>query len=365
MAGRIVLFGATGYTGELTARALAGIGERPVLAARDGARVRALADRLGGLDWEVADVARPESVRALVGPGDVLVSTVGPFLRWGAPALEAAVGAGAHYLDSTGETPFIRRVFEGYGPRAEAAGVALLTAMGYDWVPGNLAAALALRDAGENATRVDVGYFFRGPVEMSGGTRASAAGVFLEPSHAFRDGCLLTERGGARVRAFLVGGQTRKAISAGATEQLALPRTFPGLRDVDVYLGWFGGASDALARGSAVTAAALRIPGLRGALASGLARVVKGSTGGPSAQERAATGSEVVAEASDPSGRVLGRARVTGVNAYDFTAGMLAWGAHAAANGRIRGVGALGPVEAFGLDALSEGARAAGIAREP
>jgi short subunit dehydrogenase-like uncharacterized protein len=364
MAGRIVLFGATGYTGELTARELAGIGERPVLAARDGARVRALAEALGGLDWEVADVARPESVRALVGPGDVLVSTVGPFTRWGAPAVEAAIARGAHYLDSTGETPFIRRVFESYGPRAEAAGVALLTAMGYDWVPGNLAAALALRDAGPDAVRVDVGYFFRGPVGMSGGTRASAAGVFLEPSYTFRDGRLVTERGGARVRAFLAGGRTRKAISAGSTEHFALPRSFPGLREVDVYLGWFGPASDALRRGSAVSAAAMRIPGLRGALGAGIAKVVKGSTGGPSAEERAATGSEVVAEASDPSGRVLGRARVTGVNAYDFTAGMLAWGAHAAANGRVRRAGALGPVEAFGLDALGEGARSAGIERE-
>ena len=60
MAGRIVLFGATGYTGELTARELAGRGERPVLAARDEARVRALADELGGLEWAVADVRRPE-----------------------------------------------------------------------------------------------------------------------------------------------------------------------------------------------------------------------------------------------------------------------------------------------------------------
>jgi short subunit dehydrogenase-like uncharacterized protein len=364
MAGRIVLFGATGYTGELTARELAGIGERPVLAARDGARVRALAEQLGGLDWEVADVARPESVRALVGPGDVLVSTVGPFTRWGAPAVEAAIGAGAHYLDSTGETPFIRRVFEEWGPRAEASGVALLTAMGYDWVPGNLAAALALRDAGPDATRVDVGYFFRGPVGMSGGTRASAAGVFLEPSYTYRDGRVVTERGGARVRAFLAGGRTRKALSAGSTEHFALPRSFPQLREVDVYLGWFGGASGALAHGSAVSAVAMRIPGLRGALASGIAKVVKGSTGGPSARERAATGSEVVAEAGDASGRVLGRARVTGVNAYDFTAGMLAWGAHAAANGRLLGAGALGPVEAFGLEALSEGARSAGIDRE-
>src|SRR4051795_9056854 len=147
MAGRIVLFGATGYTGELVARELAGIGERPVLAARNEARVRALASELGGLEAAVADVRRTESVAALVGRGDVLVSCVGPFARWGAAAVEAAIDAGAHYLDSTGETPFIRRIFEHWGPRAEAAGCVLLTAMGYDWVPGNLAAALALTDA--------------------------------------------------------------------------------------------------------------------------------------------------------------------------------------------------------------------------
>jgi short subunit dehydrogenase-like uncharacterized protein len=364
MAGRIVVFGATGYTGELTARELAGIGERPVLAARSAERVRALAESLGGLEWAVADVGRPETIRSLLSPGDVLVSTVGPFSRWGAPAVEAAIGAGAHYVDSTGETPFIRRVFQEWGPRAEAAGVALLTAMGYDWVPGNLAGALALREAGADAVRVEVGYFFRGPVGMSGGTRASAAGVFLEPSYAFRGGRLVTERGGARVRAFLVGASTRKAISAGATEQFALPREFPGLRDVEVYLGWFGPASEPLRVASQVSSLLVKVPGVRPALSAVLERTVKGSSGGPSASERAATGSEVVAEASDASGRVLARVALTGVNAYDFTAGMLAWAAHAAANGRLRGVGALGPVSAFGLDALQEGAKAAGIARE-
>jgi short subunit dehydrogenase-like uncharacterized protein len=364
MAGRIILFGATGYTGELTARELAGIGERPVLAARDGARVRALAESLGGLEWAVADVGRSESLRALVGPGDVLVSCVGPFVRWGAPAVEAAIDAGAAaYLDSTGETPFIRRVFEQYGPRAEAAGVALLTAMGYDWVPGNLAAGLALREAGAEATRVAVGYFTRGPVGMSGGTRASAAGVMLEPSYTFRGGRLVTERGGARVRTFLVGERTRTALSAGSTEQFGLPRSFPGLREVDVYLGWFGGASETLRRASAVTALATRLPGVRPALNAAVARTIKGSTGGPSADERAETGSEIVAEVADEAGHILARTRLSGINAYDFTAGMLSWGAHAAANGRLHGTGALGPIGAFGLDALEEGVRSAGIER--
>jgi short subunit dehydrogenase-like uncharacterized protein len=363
MAGRIVLFGATGYTGELTARELAGIGERPVLAARDGARVRALADELGGLEWAVADVGRPESVRALVERGDVLVSCVGPFQRWGTPAVEAAIDAGAHYLDSTGETPFIRRIFEHWGPRAEAAGCVLLTAMGYDWVPGNLAAALALTDASaaDAATRVAVGYFLTGEAGMSGGTRASAAGVFLEPSFAWRGGRIVTERGGARGRSFLVDGRTRKAISAGSSEHFGLPPSFPALQEVDVYLGWFGGASDALRAVSLGLSVATRVPFVSDVLGEVIGRTVKGSTGGPDAEARAASGSVIVAEAGNELGHVVGRAHLAGVNGYDFTAGMLAWGARATAAGRLQGAGALGPVAAFGLQALTEGARAAGI----
>jgi short subunit dehydrogenase-like uncharacterized protein len=122
VSGRIVVFGATGYTGDLTARALVDRGARPVLAARDAERVSRLAAELGGLETAVADVAQPATLRDLVERGDVLVSTVGPFSRLGGPAVEAAIAAGAHYLDSTGEGAFIRTVFERHGPAAEAAG---------------------------------------------------------------------------------------------------------------------------------------------------------------------------------------------------------------------------------------------------
>src|SRR3954449_12136018 len=147
MPSRIVLFGATGYTGRLVAEQMVKRGISPLLAARNADRLTAMARELGGLETAVADVARPETVHELVQKGDVLVTTVGPFARWGTPALEAAIGSGAHYLDSTGEPAFIRRVFDREGPRAEVAGSGLLTALGYDWVPGNLAGALALRDA--------------------------------------------------------------------------------------------------------------------------------------------------------------------------------------------------------------------------
>ncbi|HWI71258.1 MAG TPA: hypothetical protein VNT55_04845, partial [Baekduia sp.] len=140
-------------------------------------------------------------------------------------------------------------------------------------------------------------------------------------------------------------------------------QTFPALREVDVYLGWFGGASDALRAGALGVSLATKVPGVRAGLEAVIGATVKGSTGGPGAEARAASGSEIVAEASDASGKIVGRARLAGVNGYDFTAGMLAWGARAAAAGRVHGAGALGPVAAFGLEQLQEGARSAGIER--
>src|SRR5690349_15378526 len=136
MAGRIVLFGATGFTGGLVAERLVAQGERPVLAGRDPARLRALADRLGAdLETGKADVLRQNSVFSAVGDGDVLISPVGPFAKYGEVAVRAAIAAGATYLDSTGEPSFIRRVWREFDGPARRSGATLLTAMGYDWVP--------------------------------------------------------------------------------------------------------------------------------------------------------------------------------------------------------------------------------------
>lgn len=362
MAGRIVLFGATGYTGELTARALVQRGARLVLAARSRDRVEALGAELGGLRTAVADVARQASVDALVERGDVLVSTVGPFARWGEPALRAAIAAGAHYIDSTGEPTFIRTVFERHGADAETAGSGLLTAFGYDYVPGNLAAALALREAGERAVSVDVGYFVSGrgaSAQASGGTRASAVGMLAQPGYAFRGGRLVSERAARSVQCI----DGHQAISIGATEHFALPRVHPGLRDVRIWLGWFGPASRPLQAMSAATALATKLPGARAAIGATTGRLVKGSTGGPDAATRAKAMSQITAIASDADGTPLATVRLQGISPYDFTAGMLAWGAIRAAAGGLLGTGALGPVDAFGLDELERGAAQAGLRR--
>lgn len=363
---RIVLFGATGYTGRLTAEALLARGAEPLLAGRSQTSLDGLAAELGGLETAVADVARPESVRALLGEGDVILSTVGPFAKWGDPAVEAAIDAGVPYIDSTGEPAFIRRVFERFGPPAAAAGSPLLTALGYDWVPGNLAAALALTEAGEAATAVEVGYFLTGGSAgggASGGTLASMAGVLLDPGFAFRDGALRTEPNGARVRGFEVRGHQRQAISVSSSEHFSLPAQFPHLAHVEPFLGAPPRAARPMQAGSYAVAAATRIPGAKAGLSRLVERFVKGSTGGPSEEDRAASGTHILAIARDAGGRPISEVRLEGVNAYTFTAAFLAWAAERALAGEIERAGALGPAQAFGVERLEAGAAEAGIAR--
>jgi short subunit dehydrogenase-like uncharacterized protein len=365
MAGRIVVFGATGYTGRLTAEALIARGARPLLAGRSASRLGRLAEELGGeLEIATADVSRPATVAALVEEGDVLVATVGPFVKWGDTAVEAAIAKRANYIDSTGEPPFIRRVFEHYGPKAAAVGAGLVTALGYDWAPGNLAGALALREAGPEAVRVDTGYFAAGQSDFSGGTKASVAGVATAPSFAFRNGALQTVRSADRYRTFAVHGRERPAVSAGSSEHFALPRMSERLREVNAYLGWFGPLSRPLQAFSLLGSAIFKVPGASAAAGRLTDRFVKGSTGGPSPDERVRAGSHIVGEAFDASGRKLSEVHLTGVDVYTFTAGMLAWGAERAAAGGLHGAGALGPVDGFGLDELEAGARDAGIARD-
>ena len=381
MPGRIVLYGATGYMGGLTAGAMVAGGARPVLAGRDQGRLSALAARLSqegdGIQLETA-VAGAESgpLRDLIGPGDVLVSTAGPFLKVGRPAVQAAVDAGAIYLDSSGEPPFIRQVFEEFGPRAERTGAVLLTAFGYDYVPGNLAGALALAAAGPAATRVRVGYFVGGNIRRatSAGTRASVAGVLLEAGYAFRGGRIVTERTAAHVTSFQVDGHAREAFSIGSSEHFALPRLRPRaaetdhipaparLTDVGVYLGWFGRATRLVHYGSALAGSLDRLPGVRRALDT-QARRIQRSRAEPGTVEPIR--SHVVAVASDASGRKLATVHLTGGDPYSFTAPVLAWAAGTAAAEGVQPAGALGPVEAFGAGALESACAAAGFHREP
>lgn len=375
MTSRIVLYGATGYTGRLTAVELVARGLEPVLAGRNAIAIRQLANDLGGLPTATADAADPDSVRNIVGRGDVLLSTVGPFHRFGAPAAAAAIAVGAHYIDSTGEQAFIRRVFEEWGPQARTAGVSMLTAFGFDYVPGNLAAALALDEAGDDATSVVVGYFTRGRARplgpfaglapaVSKGTITSAAQAMLEPGFSWKDGELRTETVGHDLLSHpMSGGRTRSTVSVSSTEHLALPRIYPQLREVRVGLDALGAATPVVWALGRVGQQVLRIPGLRDRVRNVAIARLPGSGGGPSEEHNAASGCLVTAHASAADGTQLSRVVLEGPSVYGFTAKALAWGADQLAAGVAKDVGALGPVDAFGLDELESGCASIGLKR--
>ena len=372
VARRIVLFGATGYTGRLTAEALVRAGTSPVLAGRNRGRLQALADELGAASGTApavttADVSDPSSVAALLEPGDVLITTVGPFLELGEPAVQAALRARASYLDSTGEPPFVRTVFQKYGPQAADAGAGLLTAFGYDYVPGNLAAGLALDRAGADAVRVDVGYFTTGPMNSSAassGTAASMAGSLLEHGFAWRHGSLQPSRTAERVRSFTIDGVRRSGISLAGSEHLALPRIAPQLDEVNVYLGWTGPLSRPVQAGSLLMEAIRRVPAAADGVRNLLGRYRPATGTGPNAQARAATGSIAVAQAYDENGSLLAHVLLRGPNGYTLTAELLAWGARQALDEPLA-PGAHGPVDAFGLERLVKGCAEIGLVADP
>jgi len=121
---------------------------------------------------------------------------------------------------------------------------------------------------------------------MSTGAIASSAGNLAERGFALRDGRVAPRRTGRAVRAFQVGGRRREGLSIGGSEHYALPHLAPGLRELNVYLGWFGPLSRALSVASGVNAALGRLPGA-GALVRSLTRPLAARTGGARTRWRA------------------------------------------------------------------------------
>ncbi|GAA4383784.1 saccharopine dehydrogenase NADP-binding domain-containing protein [Tsukamurella soli] len=362
--GRIVVFGATGYAGGLAAEALVARGLHPVLSGRSESRLAALASRLGGLDYQVADVTNPASVRALVGAGDVLVTGVGPFERVGWVAAEAAVHAGAHYVDSTGEVGFVRELHRRHDAHARAAGSVMLPAFGYDYVPGVLAGALALDEAGANAHAVDIGYFATGSLRngLSQGTRKTVIDGMSLPVAVLHHGALADRRAAADVISFPVRERSRAAILATGTEVLQLPRRYPHVQEIRVFNGWFPELARPMQALSYAATTLSRYALGRRALDIALPRLV-GPPGGPDAAERARTRGIAVATARAKSGEVLAQVEVEGPSPYTVTAELMAVAADTLSRGLGRAAGVVGPIDGLGADAFRSACADAGLSR--
>jgi short subunit dehydrogenase-like uncharacterized protein len=178
----IVLYGATGFVGKLTAEYLARAGGdvRIALAGRSTERLLAIRETLGesAQSWPVlvADASSPSTLHAMAAQTRVVVTTVGPYSRYGLPLVAACAAAGTDYADLTGEPPFIRDSIDLYHKQALDTGARIVHACGFDSIPSDLTVYALFRRAREDGAGelLDTDFVVRSFAGgLSGGTLAS------------------------------------------------------------------------------------------------------------------------------------------------------------------------------------------------
>ncbi|NBE84707.1 saccharopine dehydrogenase family protein [Micromonospora rubida] len=191
----VVLFGATGFTGGLTAEYLARHapdGLRWALAGRNPAKLAAVRDRLAGIDPALAglplltaDVTDPESLRRVADSARVVASTVGPYVHHGEPLVAACAAAGTDYLDITGEPEFVDTMYVRHHAEAVRTGARLVHACGFDSVPHDLGVWFTVKQLPADVP-ITVDGFVRAGGRFSAGTYHSALTAFSRTAEAGR-----------------------------------------------------------------------------------------------------------------------------------------------------------------------------------
>ncbi|MEU3454236.1 saccharopine dehydrogenase NADP-binding domain-containing protein [Micromonospora sp. NPDC006766] len=189
----LVLFGATGFTGGLTADYLARHapgGLRWALAGRNPAKLAGVRDRLAGIDGGLAglplltaDVTDPASLRVVAERARVVASTVGPYLRHGEPLVAACAAAGTDYVDITGEPEFVDLMYVRHHAEAVHTGARLVHACGFDSVPHDLGVWFTVRRLPADGP-VTVDGYVRAGGRFSAGTYHSALLSFSRTGQA-------------------------------------------------------------------------------------------------------------------------------------------------------------------------------------
>jgi len=136
----IVIYGATGSVGKLTARYLARSGLRIGVAGRSAQRLGALRQELPEADWPliVVDTGEQDALRRLAGRTRVMISTVGPYATHGLAVVAACAAAGTDYVDLAAEVPFVRRSIDAFHEQSVQSGARIVHSCGFDSVPSDL-----------------------------------------------------------------------------------------------------------------------------------------------------------------------------------------------------------------------------------
>ncbi len=185
----IVVYGATGFTGSLVAKylsenagesnikwAIAGRNQDKLFRVKNS--ILAGRPRSENLDIILADNDNQESLERLAGMTRVVITTAGPYMKYGENIIKACVEAGTHCVDLSGEPPFVNNIYKNYNFPAERSGSIIINSCGFDSVPADLGAYYTAKQLGEGNDKVIKSYVsVKGSI--SGGTLLSAV-EFLE-----------------------------------------------------------------------------------------------------------------------------------------------------------------------------------------
>jgi short subunit dehydrogenase-like uncharacterized protein len=174
----VVLLGASGFTGALTAEYLAQHAPPDLkwaVAGRNRGKLEAF-----GKDVLHADVTDPKSLQALAESAKVVATTVGPYIQYGEPVVAACADAGTDYLDLTGESEFVDRMYVRHHERAVQTGARIIHACGFDSIPYDLGVQFTVEQLPRRVP-IQVDGLVRGGGRPSGGTFHTAITAFSRP----------------------------------------------------------------------------------------------------------------------------------------------------------------------------------------
>ncbi|MGA7396182.1 MAG: saccharopine dehydrogenase NADP-binding domain-containing protein [Solirubrobacterales bacterium] len=347
----LVVYGATGYTGKLIAAELASSGHDFVLAGRNQSKLEVLAAELE-LDVPLHAISTGESkaMRDLFSGCGAVIACAGPFYLHGDPVLAAAVDVGTHYLDTTGEQPFIRKAMDQYGPRAAKNGSCVISGMGFDYVPGDMLAGMTADGLGP-LDQVRLAY--RTKFQPTRGTMLSALEMIKGGDLEWRNGGLWPAPQSISRGRFDFGeaGGEQAMTRYPAGEHITVPRHVD-TRRVETMLSADSVAPGPLARFAPLVARPAGVA-MRTPLKKLTGRLIDRLPEGADPESRRAATWTVGCEAI--VGNRIRRGWISGNDVYGFTAALLVKGAALAAAGEIGTAGALAPAQAFNPETFLEG----------
>ncbi len=304
-----LLYGANGYTGRLILALAAEYGLQPILAGRNEAAIRTLAEQYH-LPYRIADLNHPEQLQSMLVDVPVVLHAAGPFKYTAFPMIEACLQTGTHYLDITGELE-VFEIAKQYNTAAQEAGIMVMPGVGFDVVPTDCLA-LFLKNQLPDANWLKLAFASLGS-SVSHGTALTMADGLGEGGAVREYGKIVRKPLGHKGRRVDFGFQRLFTMTI-PWGDVSTAYFTTGIRNIEVYTGVKPGLYGLL-KLQFLFNWLLRTQRVRNAIK----RQIDSRPAGPGEEQRQSSKSLVWGEVENRQGKKI-EARLTAPDGYTLTA---------------------------------------------